>query len=110
MNFEVRDFDHTGLYRFHQALDGGDPALGSGSDEEGEPFESLDDVPDQDPIADYVENGDCLRLGSDYNNPIDLSQTAHFDPWKSYKSSMSVSNPVCRSDDRTSTSIPGRTT
>ena len=36
--------------------------------------------------------------GEPVMEPISLSQTAHFDPWRSYQSGMSVSMPVCRTE------------
>ena len=84
VNFDHDDFDVTALQRLTEALDADDNILYE-LDEHGDPL--LDDEGAMIPIM----------------VPIDLEQTAAFDPWASYRgtsqSSMEHVYPVCRTDD-----------
>jgi Flp pilus assembly protein TadG len=101
VNFTERDFNTTQMQRFHQALDeDGEPEWTQYFAEDGSAVMSLDDV-EEDGISDYTVDEDTGAVQvsvPDYSNPVALSQTAHFDPWRSYQSGMSLYYPVCRSD------------
>ncbi len=83
VNFDNDDFDVTRLQRETEALDGDNNII----------YE-LDG--DGDPLLD--DEGALIPVMV----PIDLEQTAHFDPWTSYggssQSSMNLNYPVCRND------------
>lgn len=101
VNFTERDFNTTEMHRFHQALDGdGDPVWTQVLDDDGNVVMSMDDI-EEDGVSDFMvdpDDGSILQSVLDYSNPIALSQTAHFDPWRSYNSGMSLYYPVCRND------------
>ena len=101
VNFTTRDFNTTEIHRFNQAVDGdGDGVWTQYNDANGDPVTSLDDV-EEDGVSDYQMNDDGTAVEvsvPDYSNPVSLSQTAHFDPWRSYQSGMSLYYPVCRND------------
>ena len=83
VNFDDEDFDVTRLQRQTELLDGnGDTVYETDAD--------------GDPLLD--EEGALIPVMV----PIDLEQTAHFDPWRSYhgssQSSMNLAYPVCRND------------
>ena len=79
VNFVPDDFEHTAIHRQVQSVDNG-----------GNPVWELDG--DGNPVLD--DDGNQIAV----MEPISLSQTAHFDPWRSYNSGMSLYYPVCRSD------------
>lgn len=100
VNFSERDFNTTEIHRFNQAVDGsGDPVWTQHYNANGDAVMSMDDV-EEDGVSDYImdeDNGVQISV-PDYSNPVALSQTAHFDPWRSYQSGMSLYYPVCRND------------
>ncbi|MDA8585967.1 VWA domain-containing protein [Rhodobacteraceae bacterium] len=77
-NFEEEDFETTAIHRQRQSVDG------SGNN-----------------IWVMEADGITPALDADGNlipfmEPVPLSQTASFDPWRSYRSSMDIGSPVCR--------------
>ena len=100
VNFEERDFNTTEIHRFNQAVDGdGNGVWTQHLDANGDPVMSMDDV-EEDGVSEYMmdeDNGVQISV-PDYSSPVTLSQTAHFDPWRSYRNGMSLLYPVCRND------------
>ncbi|MCV6592495.1 MAG: pilus assembly protein TadG-related protein [Silicimonas sp.] len=82
LNFEEADFETTAIQRFNQAVDS-DGILVFETDAEGNVV--LGDEGQPIPVMDT-------------NNPIGLSQTAHFDPWRNWRYGISLRNVVCRYD------------
>lgn len=83
VNFDDEDFDVTALQRETVLMDSDGNTVFE-TDTDGNPI--LDEEGQMTPVM----------------VPIDLEQTAHFDPWKGYggtsQSSISLSSPVCRDD------------